>query len=87
MLARVASLRQWLPRRWLYLSMSILTLGAILLGQPQMSQSADLLQLLLRGAQIAQLSNMNDAPGICAGSTNQSIDPQSGQDFSKSSAH
>ena len=74
MLARVASLRQWLPRRWLYTSMSILTLGAILLGQPQMSQSADLLQLLLRGAQIAQLSNMNDAQEFALGAqTNQSI--------------
>ena len=74
MLARVASLRQWLPRRWLYLSMSILTVGAILLGQPQMSQSADLLQLLIKGAQIAQLSNMNDAQEFALGAqTNQSI--------------
>ena len=74
MLARVASLRQWLPRRWLYLSMSILTLGAILLGQPQISQSADLLQLLIKGAQIAQLSNMNDAQEFALGAqTNQSI--------------
>jgi beta-barrel assembly-enhancing protease len=74
MFARVASLRQWLPQRWLYAGISILTIGAILIGQPQMSQSADLLQLLLRGAQIVQLSNMSDAQEIALGEqTNQSI--------------
>ena len=74
MFARVASLRQWLPQRWLYAGISILTIGMITIGQPQMSQSADLLQLLIKGAQIAQLSNMNDAQEIALGEqTNQSI--------------
>ena len=74
MFARVASLRQWLPQRWFYAGISILTIGMITIGQPQMSQSADLLQLLLRGAQIAQLSNMSDAQEIALGEqTNQSI--------------
>jgi beta-barrel assembly-enhancing protease len=74
MFARVASIRQWLPQRWFYLGISILTIGMITTGQPQMSQSADLLQLLLRGAQIVQLSNMNDAQEIALGEqTNQSI--------------
>jgi beta-barrel assembly-enhancing protease len=74
MFARVASLRQWLPQRWLYAGISILTIGTIIIGQPQMSQSADLLQLLLRGAQIVQLSNMSDAQEIALGEqTNQSI--------------
>jgi beta-barrel assembly-enhancing protease len=74
MFARVASLRQWLPQRWFYAGISILTIGAIIIGQPQVSQSADLLQLLLRGAQIVQLSNMSDAQEIALGEqTNQSI--------------
>jgi beta-barrel assembly-enhancing protease len=74
MFARVASLRQWLPQRWFYAGISIFTIGAIAIGQPQMSQSADLLQLLLRGAQIAQLSNMSDAQEIALGEqTNQAI--------------
>jgi beta-barrel assembly-enhancing protease len=74
MFARVASLRQWLPQRWLYAGISILTIGIITIGQPQMSQSADLLQILLRGAQIAQLSNMSDAQEVALGEqTNQSI--------------
>ncbi|MCY7367691.1 MAG: M48 family metallopeptidase [Chamaesiphon sp.] len=74
MFARVASLRQWLPQRWFYAGISILTVGAIMIGQPQMSQSADLFQLLLRGAQIVQLSNMSDAQEITLGEqTNQSL--------------
>ena len=74
MFARVASLRQLLPQRWFYAGISIMTIVAITIGQPQMSQSADLLQLLIRGAQIAQLSNMNDAQEIALGEqTNQSI--------------
>ncbi len=74
MFARVASLRQWLPQRWLYAGISVLTIVAVTIGQPQVSQSADLLQLLLKGAQILQLSNMNDAQEIALGEqTNQSI--------------
>ncbi len=74
MFARVASLRQWLPQRWLYAGISLLTIGTITIGQPQMSQSADLLQLLIKGAQIAQLSNMSDAQETALGEqTNQSI--------------
>lgn len=74
MFARVASLRQWLPQRWFYAGISILTIGMITISQPQVSQSADLLQLLIKGAQIVQLSNMNDAQEVALGEqTNQSI--------------
>ncbi len=61
MFARVASLQKWLRRRWLYSCISALTVGIVTIGQPQIGQAADWLQILLQGAQIIQLSNISDA--------------------------
>jgi beta-barrel assembly-enhancing protease len=61
MFARVASLRQLLRRRWLYSCISALTVGIITVGQPQVGQAADWIQILMQGAQIIQLSNVSDA--------------------------
>jgi beta-barrel assembly-enhancing protease len=74
MFARVASLGRFLPRRWLYSGIGILTVCTITLGQAQISQAAEWWQLLIQGAQIIQLSNMSDAQEISLGQqTNQSI--------------
>ncbi len=61
MFARVASLRQWLRRRWLYSCIGALTVGIVTVGQPQVGQAADWIQILMQGAQIIQLSNVSDA--------------------------
>jgi beta-barrel assembly-enhancing protease len=61
MFARVASLRQLLRRRWLYACIGALTVGIITVGQPQVGQAADWIQILMQGAQIIQLSNVSDA--------------------------
>jgi beta-barrel assembly-enhancing protease len=77
MFTRVASLRQWLQRRWLYSSLWIFTVATIVVGQPQISQAAEWWQLLIQGAQIVQLSNMSDAQEVSLGEqTNQSISRQ-----------
>jgi beta-barrel assembly-enhancing protease len=75
MFARVASLRQWLPRRrWLYTGICLITIGTITVGQPQVSQAAEWWKILLQGAQIVQLSNMSDAQEVSLGEqTNQSL--------------
>jgi beta-barrel assembly-enhancing protease len=74
MFARVASLGQWLPKRWLYSSICVLTVATITVGQPQVSQAAEWWQLLIQGAQIVQLSNMSDAQEASLGEqTNQSL--------------
>jgi beta-barrel assembly-enhancing protease len=74
MFARVVSLRQWLQRRWLYPSISILTIGFVTVSQPQIGQAAEWWQLLIQGAQIVQLSNMSDAQETSLGlQTNQAL--------------
>ncbi len=74
MLAKVASLGQWLPKRWLYSGICVLTVATITVGQPQVSQAAEWWQLLIQGAQIVQLSNMSDAQEVALGEqTNQSL--------------
>jgi beta-barrel assembly-enhancing protease len=74
MFAKVASLGQWLPKRWLYSSICVLTVATITVVQPQVSQAAEWWQLLIQGAQIVQLSNMSDAQEISLGEqTNQSL--------------
>jgi beta-barrel assembly-enhancing protease len=60
MLTRVASIRQWLQRRWLYPSIAVGTICTVALGQPQVSQAIPWWQLLIQGAQIVQISNMSD---------------------------
>jgi beta-barrel assembly-enhancing protease len=61
MLTRVASFRQWLQRRWLYLLVSISTISAIALVQPQISQAAPWWQILIQGAQYVQLASLSDS--------------------------
>lgn len=74
MFDRVASFRQWLQRRWLYSSISILTVGIITVGQPQLTQAADWIQILIQGAQIIQLSNVSDSQEASLGAqTNQAL--------------
>lgn len=74
MFDRVASFRQWLQRRWLYSSISILTVGIIALGQPQLVRAAEWWQILIQGAQIIQLSNISEAQEASLGAqTNQAI--------------
>jgi beta-barrel assembly-enhancing protease len=77
MFTRVASLRQWLQRQWLYSSLCILTVATITVGQPQVSHAAEWWQLLIKGAEIVQLSNMSDAQEVTLGEqTNQSLSRQ-----------
>jgi beta-barrel assembly-enhancing protease len=75
MFARVASLRQWLQRWWLYSSISILTIGIVTLGQPQVGKAAEWWQqILIQGVQIIQLNNISDAQEASLGAqTNQAI--------------
>lgn len=74
MFDRVASLRQWLQQRWVYSSLSLLTVGAVTVGQPQLTQAADWMQILIQGAQIIQLSNVSDAQEASLGAqTNQAL--------------
>lgn len=74
MFARVASRIQWLPRRWLYSGICIITIATITLGQAQVSQAAEWWKILIQGAQIIQLSNMSDAQEVSLGEqTNQSL--------------
>jgi beta-barrel assembly-enhancing protease len=74
MFVRLASLRQWLQQRWLYPLISILTIATVTVGQPQLSQAADWMQILIQGAQIIQLSNVSDAQEASLGAqTNQAI--------------
>jgi beta-barrel assembly-enhancing protease len=74
MLVRVASLYQWLQRRWLYASLSILTIGIVALGHPQLVRAAEWWQILIQGAQIIQLSNVSDAQEASLGAeTNRAI--------------
>ncbi|AFY93967.1 M48 family metallopeptidase [Chamaesiphon minutus] len=74
MLVRVASLYHWLQRWWLYASLSILTIGIVALGQPQLVRAAEWWQILIQGAQIIQLSNVSDAQEASLGAeTNRSI--------------
>jgi beta-barrel assembly-enhancing protease len=74
MLVRVASLYQWLQRRWLYASLSFLTIGIVTLGQPQLVRAAEWWQILIQGAQIIQLSNVSDAQEASLGAeTNRAI--------------
>ena len=75
MFARVASLRQSLQRWWLYSSISILTLGIVTLGQPQIGQAAEWWQqILIQGVQIIQLNNISDAQETSLGAqTNQAL--------------
>lgn len=61
MLTRVSFLRQWLQRRWFYPFISVCMVGAVTLGQPQVSQAIPWWQILIQGAQIVQISNMSDA--------------------------
>ncbi len=74
MFARVALLRQWLQRRWFYSCISALTVGMITIGQPQVGQATDWMQILIQGAQIVQLSNVSDAQEASLGAeTNRAI--------------
>ncbi len=60
MLTRVAAIRQWLQRRWLYPSIALCITGIVTLGQPQVSQAVPWWQLLIQGAQIVQIANMSE---------------------------
>ena len=60
MLTRIAPLRRLLHRGLLYPLISVWMLGVVVFGQAQVSQAIPLLELLLRGSQIIQLSNMSD---------------------------
>ncbi|WP_310482184.1 M48 family metallopeptidase [Chamaesiphon sp. VAR_48_metabat_403] len=74
MFARVALLRQWLQRRWLYSCIGALTVGFIVVGQPQVGRATDWIQILIQGAQIVQLSNVSDAQEASLGAeTNRAI--------------
>jgi beta-barrel assembly-enhancing protease len=74
MFARVASLQKWLQRRWLYSCLGALTLGIVTVGQPQIGQAADWIQILMQGAQIIQLSNVSEAQEASLGAqTNRAL--------------
>jgi beta-barrel assembly-enhancing protease len=74
MFASPAFRRQWLQQRWLYPFISILTIATVTVGQPQLSQAADWIQILMQGAQIIQLSNISDAQEASLGAqTNQAL--------------
>ena len=75
MLTKVAFLRHWLQRRWLYLFMSLCTIGVVTIGQPQVTQAGDeWIRLLIKGAQYVQLANMSDAQETgLGGQINQEI--------------
>ncbi len=74
-MVRVAVLRQWLSRQWLYSCLGLLTVGMITVGQPQLIQAAEWWQLLIQqGTQLVQLSNLSDAQEVSLGEqTNQSL--------------
>jgi beta-barrel assembly-enhancing protease len=59
--SKVASFRQWLQRRWLYPVISVCVLSFIAVSQPQVGRAADLMQILIQGARVIQVSNMSDA--------------------------
>ncbi len=61
MLTRVASLRQWLQRWCLYPAISVLTVGTIVIAQPQIGQAAPWWQILIQGVQYVQIANLSDA--------------------------
>lgn len=67
MLTKVASLRQWLQRRWLYPLILVSMLGTIIVTQTQVTQAAEWWQILLQGAQYIQISNMSDAQEVSLG--------------------
>ena len=75
MLTKLAPLRQWLQRRWLYPFISICAISVVTIGQAQMSQAGDeWLRLLLQGAQYVQLANMSDAQeATLGGQINQEL--------------
>jgi beta-barrel assembly-enhancing protease len=61
MFARVALLRFKSPRSWSDASISLLTIGMMTLGQPQIGRAADWLQILMQGVQVWEISNLSDA--------------------------
>jgi beta-barrel assembly-enhancing protease len=65
MITRVALLRPRSPRWWLDASISFLTIGLMTIGQPQIGRTADLIQILIQGAQVGvqaiRFSNLSDA--------------------------
>jgi beta-barrel assembly-enhancing protease len=67
MSTRVASLRQWLQRRWLYSIVSVSTVCTIALIQPQISQAAPWWQILIQGVQYVQLANLSDSQEVGLG--------------------
>jgi beta-barrel assembly-enhancing protease len=74
MFDRVATLRLLLPRWWLYFSLSLLTIGLMTIGQPQIGRAADWMQILIQGVQIFEISNLSDAQEASLGAeTNQAL--------------
>ncbi|WP_309743077.1 M48 family metallopeptidase [Chamaesiphon sp. OTE_20_metabat_361] len=74
MFARVASLRLWLRRQWLYPWIGALTVAIVIGGQPLVARSADLIQFLAPLVQYVQLSNVSDAQEISLGAdTNRAL--------------
>lgn len=77
MSTKLASLRQWLQRWWLYPLISVSIFGAVAVTQPQVSQAAEWWQILLQGAQYVQLTNMSDAQEVSlGGQINQQLGEQ-----------
>jgi beta-barrel assembly-enhancing protease len=74
MITRVASLRPRSPRWWLDSSMSLLTIGIMTIGQPQIGRAADWMQILIQGVQIFEIANLSDAQEASLGAeTNQAL--------------
>jgi predicted Zn-dependent protease len=61
------SLSVWRSKRWVYLFLSLFTTVAIGLGQPAMTQALPWGDLIFRGIQIIQLSNVSDQQEIQLG--------------------
>lgn len=61
------------PRRWIYPLISLLVAIGIWLGQPIVAQALPWLDLILRGAQVIQLSTLSDRQEVAIG---QQIDSE-----------
>lgn len=58
----------WLrPRRWIYPLISLLVAIGLWLGQPVVAQALPWLDLILRGAQVIQLSTLSDRQEVAIG--------------------
>lgn len=67
MLDLILHLARQLRRRWMYGLMSLLIASSLVIATPRPSQAVSLLELLLRGVQIIQLSTLSDRQEVALG--------------------